>query len=61
MTEQEMRLHDDKMRAEIASLMATTAKLNAEAEKLATENRWYLLVVGSGATLAIAAIVKIFF
>jgi len=28
--------------------------------KIATENRWYLLVVGSGVTLAIVAIVKLF-
>ena len=53
MTSQEQTLLDDKMRAEIAKLIAETAKLNAE-------NRWYPLVVGSGATLAIVAIVKIF-
>jgi hypothetical protein len=53
MTEREQALSDDKMRAEIAKLIAETAKLNSE-------NRWYPLVVGSGATLAIVAIVKIF-
>ncbi|MGV6838760.1 MAG: hypothetical protein ACWA40_01055 [Planktomarina sp.] len=46
--------------AEIANLIATTAKLNAETNKTATENRWYLLAVGSGAMLAIVAIVKLF-
>jgi hypothetical protein len=53
MTSHEQALNDDKMRAEIAKLIAETAKLNSE-------NRWYPLVVGSGATLAIVAIVKIF-
>ena len=53
MTKQEQALADDKMRAEIAKLIAETSKLQ-------TENRWYLLVVGSGATLAIVAIVKLF-
>jgi len=52
-TEQEMRLADDKMRAEIAKLVAETAKIN-------NENRWRPLVIGSGATLAIVAIVKLF-
>ena len=53
MTEQEQRLADDKMRAAINKLMAETAKINSE-------NKFYPLVVGSGATLAIVAIVKIF-
>ena len=53
MTQQEQRLADDKVRAEIAKLVAETSKIN-------TENRWYLMVVGSGATLAIVAIVKLF-
>jgi hypothetical protein len=60
LTEAELRLQDEKMRAEIANLIATTGKLNAETVKLQTENRWYLLVVGSGATLAIVAIAKLF-
>lgn len=53
MTQQEQALVDDKMRAEIAKLLAETSKINGE-------NRWYPLVVGSGATLAIVAIVKLF-
>lgn len=53
MTAKEQKLLDDKMRAEIAKLMAETAKLNSE-------NRWYPLIVGSSATLAIVAIVKLF-
>lgn len=53
MTESEIRIQDEKMRAEIGKLMAETAKINKE-------NQWYLLVVGSGATLAIIAVVKLF-
>ena len=60
MTETELRLHDDKMRADIANIAAHTVKLQAEVEKLSTENKYYPLVVGSGATLAIVAIVKLF-
>jgi len=53
MTEQEQNLADAKMRAEIAKLIAETSKINSE-------NRYYLLVIGSGATLAIIAIAKLF-
>lgn len=53
MTNAEQSLADDKMRAEIAKLIAETAKIN-------TENRWYLMVIGSGATLAIVAVAKLF-
>ena len=56
MTEAEARKTD----AEIANLLATTAKLNAETQKLQTENRWYVAVVASGATLAIVAVAKLF-
>ncbi|KAE9627822.1 hypothetical protein [Parasedimentitalea maritima] len=49
MTEAQAR----KVDAEIAKLMAETAKIN-------TENCWYVAVVASGATLAIVAIVKLF-
>ncbi len=44
---------DRMMSAQIAKLAAETAKINAE-------NKWYPLVVGSGMTLAIVAIVKLF-
>jgi len=60
MTEAEQTLSDDSMRAEIANLNALTTKLQAETTKLNAESRWYLLVVGSGATLAIVAIAKLF-
>ncbi len=53
MTEAEVKLSDEKMRAEISKLIAETSKLNSE-------NRWYPLVVGSGMTLAIVAVVKLF-
>jgi hypothetical protein len=75
MTQAEQALADDKMRAEIAKLIAETsridrveigkfnaeiAKLIAETSKINTENRWYLLIVGSGATLAIVAVARLF-
>lgn len=53
MTEAEVKLSDEKMRAEISKLIAETSKINSE-------NRWYVFVVGSGVTLAIVAIVKLF-
>ena len=53
MTDQNTELTDDKVRAEIAKLIAETAKIN-------TENRWYIAVVASGATLAIVAVAKLF-
>ena len=60
MTDEDQKLSDDKARAEIANLNALTTKLAAETSKINTENRWYLLVVGSAATLAIVAVVKLF-
>ncbi|MCV6824181.1 MULTISPECIES: hypothetical protein [Halocynthiibacter] len=53
MTNAEQSLADDKMRAEIAKLVAETSKINGE-------NRWYPFVVGSGVTLAMVAIAKLF-
>ena len=67
MTKEETQIEDNKIRAEIANLnalstklAAETYKLNAEGAKINTENRWYLAVVASGATLAIVAIAKLF-
>lgn len=51
MTQQEQALADDKMRAEIAKLMAETAKINRE-------TLFYPMIVASTATLAIVAVVK---
>lgn len=56
MTEDEKRRFDE----ELVQIRATISKLNAETAKLQTENRWYLLVVGSAFTLAITAFVKMF-
>ncbi|MEL6979636.1 MAG: hypothetical protein AAGM38_13275 [Pseudomonadota bacterium] len=56
MTDDEKRRFD----ADLDQMRATTAKLNAETAKLISENRWYPFVVGSGVTLAIVAVVKIF-
>ena len=53
MIKEEKNLLDDKIRAEIAKLNAQTAKINRE-------NRCYPFVVGSGVTLALVAIVKLF-
>ncbi len=53
MTDAEVKLEDNKTRAEIAKLVAETSKINSE-------NRWYPLIIGSTATLAIVAIVKLF-
>ena len=53
MTKEERESQNRKVDAEIAKLMAETAKINSE-------NKFYPLVVGSGATLAIVAIVKLF-
>lgn len=63
--------HLRKVDAEIAKLIAETARINselpaftaklaAETAKISNENRWYPAVVASGATLAIVAIVKVF-
>ena len=67
MTDKEFDLHLRQIDATIANLNASTAKLAAENEKLIaermkllTETRWYLLVVGSGATIAIVALAKLF-
>lgn len=57
MTDQELRLQDDKMRAEIANLAAQTSKLNKEI-------KWYEAVMLAGGasalTLAIVAVTKLF-
>jgi len=72
MTQADQQLADDKMRAEIAKLMAevghTDEKLRAEVSKLVAETRkisretdWYIAIVASTMTLAIVAVVKLFF
>lgn len=49
-----------KIDAEIADLNALGAKLRAETARINAEARWYLAVVGSGATLAILVAAKFF-
>ena len=53
MNQEELNIHDQKMRAEIA-------KLTAEAAKINKEKNWYVAIVASTATLAIVALVKVF-
>ncbi|WP_299878292.1 hypothetical protein [uncultured Sulfitobacter sp.] len=53
MTMEEREQLNRRMDAEIGKLIAETAKINSE-------NRWYPFVVGSGVTLAIVAIAKLF-
>ena len=53
MTDREYELQLEKMRAEISKLIAETSKINGE-------NKLYPMVVASGLTLAIVAIVKLF-
>ena len=64
MTQAELTLHDDKMRAEIAHLAAQTANLAAQTAKLNKEIRWYEAVIiaggASAVTLAIVAVTALF-
>ncbi len=60
MTTEERELQNWRIDAEIAKLLSESSKLNAETAKLTTENRWYLLVIGSASTLAIVAVAKLF-
>ncbi|MCB2055940.1 MAG: hypothetical protein KDE35_17080 [Geminicoccaceae bacterium] len=48
------------MDANIEHMRMQNEKLAAETTKVRQKSRWYLLVVGSGATLAIVAIAKLF-
>ena len=52
MTQQEQLAEDNKMRAEIAKLIAETAKINAEA-------RWYPFVVLAGVVGAALGLFKL--
>lgn len=60
MTDAEIRLHDDMMRAEIAKLAAETAKINSETDKIRLEKAAYPMIFASTATLAIVAAAKLF-
>ena len=52
MTTEQQTLSDDKMRAEIAKLIAETAKLNSE-------NRYYPLIVGAASATALIAFARL--
>ena len=68
MTEQEQALADDKMRAEIARLVADTSKLAAETSKLVAETSQFKMttvlapaLAGAAVVAAVGAIVKLLF
>ncbi len=52
-TKDDYLVQHDKIQAEIAKLIEETSKIN-------NENKWYPLIVGASATLAIVAVVKLF-
>lgn len=54
MTTQEIQLADEKMRAEIAKLIAETSKINRE-------NTYYPLIVGAGVATALIGVARLFF
>lgn len=54
MTEAEVRLQDERMRAEIGKLLAETAKLQKE-------TRWHEALLLTGALATGAAIAELFF
>ena len=56
MTSAEQSLADDKMRAEIAQLIAQTAKLNAETAKISRERFLVPFTVFGGVTVAVATV-----
>ncbi len=60
MTDTERENLHKQFDAEISNLLAQTSKLNAETDKIRLEKAFYPMVVGSGATLAIVAIAKLF-
>jgi len=55
-TEMEAR----RFEAEIAQILANTMKIQADAMKIQTENRWYPLIAGAAFFGAAIAFVKLF-
>jgi hypothetical protein len=49
-----------KIDVEIANLIAATAKINAETDKIRLEKALYPMVAGTGFTLAIIGLAKLF-
>ncbi|MEO0485257.1 MAG: hypothetical protein AAF092_05040 [Pseudomonadota bacterium] len=56
MTQAEQQLADDKVRAEIANLVAQTAKLNAETAKIARERFMIPVTIFTGLVVAAATL-----
>lgn len=56
----EIDLQEEKLRWEVIRLHAEVEKLESESSKIRRETAFYPFVVGSGATLAIVAIIKLF-
>lgn len=56
MTTQEQSLADDKMRAEIANLIAQTSKLNVETAKIARERFMIPVTIFTGVVVAAATV-----
>ena len=56
MTAQEQALADDRMRAEIAKLIAETGKLNAETAKINRERYWIPFIIFAGVFVAAISI-----
>ncbi len=58
MTAQEQNLADDKMRAEIANLVAQTSKLNVETMKIARERFMIPVTIFTGLVVAAATVLS---
>lgn len=59
-TTEEQNLSDDKMRAEIANLIAQTSKLNAETAKIARERFMIPVTIFTGLIVAAATMLSRF-
>lgn len=60
MTTEEQNLSDDRMRAEIANLIAQTSKLNAETAKIARERFMIPVTIFTGLVVAAATLLSRF-
>lgn len=60
MTEEELQERRERHDANMRQIDASIEHMRVQNEKLARETQWYPLVVGSGATLAIVALTKLF-
>ena len=60
MTTEEQNLADDKMRSEIANLIAQTSKLNAETAKISRERFMIPVTIFTGLVVAAATLLARF-